>query len=221
MDLKEAMAARHSVRSYTDEPLHSEEIQALQELIEECNREGKLHIQLVTEEPKAFDGPMAHYGKFSGVKNYLVLAGPKGRDLDEKCGYYGEKLVLEAQRMGLNTCWVYMTYTKVPEAYVLEAGEKLVIVISIGHGQTQGNPRRSKTREQVAELVEPIKGWFVRGVDAALLAPTAMNQQKFKFSCSGDEVTVRPGLGICSKIDMGIVKYHFEIGAGKENFRWE
>jgi hypothetical protein len=30
----------------------------------------------------------------------------KSDDLDEKVGYWGEQLVLLAQTLGLNTCWV-------------------------------------------------------------------------------------------------------------------
>lgn len=221
MELMEAMRARHSVRQYTDERLTPDDVRSLETLIEEYNRESGLHIQLIRDEPKAFDSRMAHYGKFSGVSNYLALVGPKGRDLEEKCGYYGEKLVLEAQRMGLNTCWVYMTYAKIPGVISVDAGEKLVIVIAIGYGMNQGTARRSKTNEEVAEMVEPMQAWFVRGVEAARLAPTAMNQQKFRFSRSGHTVSVKTGFGICTKIDLGIVKYHFELGAGKENFDWE
>ena len=62
--------------------------------------------------------------------------------------------------------------------------------------------------------------WFKNGIDAALLAPTAMNQQKFVFSLNGDVVSAKAGVGFYSKIDLGIAKYHFEVGAGKENFRW-
>ena len=40
-------------------------------------------------EPKAFAGLMS-YGKFSGVKNYLVMIDKKSDDLDERIGYYGE-----------------------------------------------------------------------------------------------------------------------------------
>lgn len=57
-------------------------------------------------------------------------------------------------------------------------------------------------------------------MDAALLAPTAVNQQKFTFSRQGDRVTPRASLGFYSKIDLGIVKYHFELAAGRENFTW-
>ena len=220
MDAMTLMNARHSVRQYEDKPIPAEILAELKQEIAACNRESGLHIQLVTDEPKAFDGFMAHYGKFSGVKNYLALVGPKGTDLDEKCGYYGERLVLKAQQLGLNTCWVAMTYKKIKTAFVVDAGEKLAIVIALGYGKTQGVPHKSKPAEKVMKASEPVPQWFLDGVEAALLAPTAMNQQKFVFSLEGGKVSAKPGIGFYSKIDLGIARYHFEIGAGKDNFQW-
>lgn len=215
------MEERHSVRQYLDRPLDSETVSALEGEIRKCNKECGLHIQLVTGEPKAFDGFMAHYGKFSGVKNYIALVGPKAPDLDEKCGYCGEKLVLLAQQLGLNTCWVALTYSKIPGAFKIEKGEKLTVVIALGYGTTQGVPHKSKPLSDVVSVSGSMPDWFKKGVEAALLAPTAMNQQKFKFYLSGSKVSVKAGVGFYSKVDLGIVKYHFEIAAGKENFVWE
>lgn len=221
MDVLDAIKARHSVRQYQDRPLRTDVLTPLQAEIDACSQESGLHIQLVSNEPKAFGSFMAHYGKFSGVKNYVALVGKKDADLRQKCGYYGERIVLKAQQLGLNTCWVAMTYKKVPSVIQVEAGEKLCLVIAIGYGETQGVAHTAKSCEQVTE--DPgvsTPDWFYRGIDAALLAPTAMNQQKFKFSLSGDQVSVKPGLGFYAKIDLGIVMYHFEMGAGKENFTW-
>lgn len=220
MNIIEAMNARHSVRQYENRALTGEQIAALQKEIEACNQEGGLHIQLVTEEPKAFDSFMAHYGKFSGVTNYFALIGKKSPDLDEKCGYYGERLVLLAQQLGLNTCWVAMTYKKVPGAFHIDDGEKLAVVISLGHGKTQGTAHKSKPLSDVASYAGKAPEWFEKGMEAVLLAPTAMNQQKFKFSAAGNQVTAKAGKGFYSKIDLGIAKYHFEIGAGKDQFQW-
>lgn len=218
MNLSEAMNERHSVRQYTDRPLDEAAISALRQEIDDCNKESGLHIQLVTNEPKAFDGFMAHYGKFSGVTNYIAMIGSKGPTLDEKCGYYGERLVLLAQQLGLNTCWVAMTYSKIKTAFEVRSGEKLCIVIAIGYGQTQGVPHKSKAFGEVAQGDAP--DWFQKGVEAALLAPTAMNQQKFMFIQKDNRVSVKAGMGFYAKIDLGIVKYHFEAGAGKDGWEW-
>ena len=216
MDLMEAMRRRHSVRQYKDVPIEPELVAALQEEIDACNREGDLHFQLVLNEPKAFDGFMAHYGNFRGVSNYIALVGKKCKDLDEKCGYYGERLVLRAQQLGLHTCWVALTYKKIPGAFEVDDGERFTVVISVGHGQNRGLPRKSKTAEQVSNISEATPEWFKAGVEAALLAPTATNQQKFYLTYSDTGVTAKAGLGFYTKMDLGIVKYHFEVATGKK-----
>lgn len=213
MDAMTLMNARHSVRQYEDKPIPAEILVEVKQEIEACNRESGLHIQLVTDEPKAFDCFMAHYGKFSGVKNYLALVGPKGADLDEKCGYYGERLVLKAQTLGLNTCWVAMSYSKIPGAFQVGSGEKLTVVISLGYGKTQGVPHKSKPMSDVSNAGSDTPDWFKAGVEAALLAPTAMNQQKFTFTYADGKVSAKAGMGFYAKVDLGIVKYHFELGA--------
>lgn len=122
MKLKDAMLQRHSVRQYEQRPLEKAAKQSLLQEIAACNAESGLHIQLVADEPRAFDSFMAHYGKFSGVTNYIALVGKKGADLEQLCGYYGERLALKAQQLGLNTCWVAMTYKKVPSAFEVKKG---------------------------------------------------------------------------------------------------
>ena len=167
----EAIRARHSVRQYLNKPLKPDELAALRAEVDACNQESGLHIQLVTNEPKAFEGTMARYGKFSGVQNYFALVGKAGPDLQEKCGYWGERLVLKAQMMGLNTCWVALTFTKVKSAYTLNDGEKLAAVIALGHGANQGFPRKSKTMDEVVKADGP-HARLVQGRDGGRPAGT-------------------------------------------------
>lgn len=195
MTLQEAITQRHSVRKYIHKPLCKDIIETLQEKIDECNQKSGLHIQLVTNETKAFTGLMA-YGKFHGVENYLVMVGKKGNDLDERVGYFGEKLVC---------------------------------MIALEYGETQGVSHKIKTIEQVSNATNTSPEWFLRGVKAALLAPTAINQQKFTFILQPQRENEKPkilakkGYSIVgyTNLDLGIAKCNFEIGAGKENFDWE
>lgn len=221
MNLMDAMKERHSVRSYNKKAIEGDVKAELLAFIEQCNKESGLHMQLITNEPQAFSGFMAHYGKFSGVKNYIAMIGKKDNELEEKCGYYGEKVVLKAQELGLNTCWVAMTYSKVKTAFRINSGEKLCLVIAIGYGETKGIGHKTKPAEAVMKADGPVPEWFQKGIEAALLAPTAMNQQKFLFTLKGNSVTAKAGAGFYTKIDLGIAKYHFEAGAGRENFNWE
>ena len=145
MTIMDAIRARHSVRGYQAMDIPVDALSRLRAEVEACNREGCLHIQLITKEPKAFSGFMAHYGKFENVKNYIAIVGNKNDQ--EKAGYYGEKIVLKCPELGLNTCWVAMTYGK--SKAEIKRGQKLLIIISLGYGKTQGVPHKSKS---IAEL---------------------------------------------------------------------
>ena len=210
MTVQEAISARHSVRTYLTKPVEPAIVNALRAEIRACNAEGGLHIQLVMNEPMAFRGFFAHYGKFRGVCNYIVLAGKRAMDLD-------------AQTLGLNTCWVGLTFSKAVarRSYVLAPDERLVCVIAFGYGAEQGEAHESRPMREVYRADRALPEWFSRGLKAALLAPTAMNQQRFRFTLLPDD-TVRAESrgGSYSHVDLGIVKYHFQLGAGRESFRW-
>lgn len=216
MDLLQAMEERHSVRAYSDDKIEGETLAAMTRAVAEVNEQSGLRFQLVTNDEKAFGGAAAHYGKFENVKNYIAVVGKKSPDLHEKAGYYGEKLVLIAQSLGLNTCWVALTYSRAKTVCRVNEGEKLVLVIAIGYGKTQGVPRKSKTPDKVCSSDSPAPEWFYRGVDAALKAPTALNQQKFFFTLKNGTVTAKAGLGFYTKLDLGIAKYHFELASGRK-----
>ena len=131
-------------------------------------------------------------------------------------------LDIKAQEIGLNTCWTKLTYNKAEVPCTLNENEKISIVIAIGYGKVTGVNHKSKEFSAVSKTIENVPDWYKKGVEFALYAPTALNQQKFKFELKGsDEVSLKTeGLGLCTKIDLGIVKYHFELGAGLDNFKW-
>lgn len=219
-DVMEVIRARHSVRQYLDKSIPETLRAELDEYAAELNAEGGLHMQILYDEPSCFSSRMAHYGRFENCANYIAMVGKSAPDLQERCGYYGELLVLKAQELGLNTCWAALTHGK--SQAILGPEEKEVILIALGYGKTQGAPHKGKTAAAVSNISEDSPAWFRRGVEAALLAPTAVNQQRFRFELQGDDtITARTGrLGTNLKTDLGIVKCHFALGAGKENFRW-
>ena len=218
MDEKTALEQRHSVRQFTDKAIDADTVKDLQDEVDKVNRESGLTIQLEVNETEAFQAGQTSYGNFSGCRNYFVLTGPKGKD--EEIGYYGEKLVLKAQELGLNTCWVAMTYKKSSAKGTVKPGEKRYMVIALGYGKTQGVPHKSKQMADVSDYKEGDPDWYRDGVKAALLAPTAINQQKFRFTRNGEKVTAKAGLGFYTKTDLGIVKYNFEVGSGKGPEVW-
>ena len=216
MDIKEAIKERHSVRQYKDLPIAEETKEKLEEQIRLCNEESGLHMQLICDDPECFHTLLAHYGRFRNANHYIAIVGPRDlADLEEKGGYYGQKIVLYAQQLGLNTCWVAGTYGKSKCKAVLESGEKIVCVISIGYGETQGVKHKSKPVSKICDVPEAdMPTWFRNGVAAALMAPTAINQQKFLINLKDGEAVITAGKGPMAKIDLGIVKYNFEAASG-------
>lgn len=215
MEILEIMQQRHSVRQYTDRAIEPEKRAVLDALTQEINRKAGLSVQIIYDDPKCFDSFMAHYGKFAGVRNYIALVGKKAPGLDETLGYYGEELVLKAQELGLNTCWVALTHGKSKAA--VGRGEKEACLIALGYGVTQGVEHKSRPMQELCTCGEPMPEWFRCGMNAAMLAPTAMNQQKFRFELLPDgTVKAACGSGFYTKLDLGIVKYHFEAVTGKK-----
>ena len=220
MTLEEAMRTRHTVRRYTDRKLPGDVLEQLRERIRENNEAHGLAMTLVTENTEAF-GPALRLFLAKGVRNYLVLAGRDAPGLDENIGYCGADVMLFAQTLGLNSWWVGGTYSRkgvrrnaAPEA------EKLLGLIALGYGATQGVPHKSKKPEEIAVYEGDAPEWFTRGAEALLLAPTALNKQAFTLRGEGRRVSLTCDNGAFSGVDLGIGKYHFQLGAGKENFDW-
>lgn len=219
MTILEAIEQRHSVRKYTSRPIESEKLAILQAIADDSNASLGLNIQIVTNDSVPFSSTLARYGRFRGVQNYIAMVGPESDKLNEIVGYEGEKLVLKAQQLGLNTCWAVLTYRKNLERIRVGKDEKIAALIALGYGEDNGSGHKIKRFEQIAHAKSPIPDWFRRGVEAALLAPTAINQQKFSFTLNADgSVTAKAGWGYYSDMDLGIVKLHFEIGSGKANY---
>ncbi len=205
------MKKRHSVRQYSDKKIDGDVKTKLDTYVASINEESGLSMQIFYNEPNCFNSMLAHYGKFSNVKNYIAIVGKK--EEQEKSGYYGEKLVLKCQELGLNTCWVALTHGKVNVQ--TKPQQKLLILIALGYGTNTGVAHKSKPIKELCKE-DAYPEWFMKGMEAVSLAPTAMNQQKFMFEIKNGQVYAKALRGFYSKIDLGIVKYHFEAVTGHE-----
>lgn len=209
MQMLDLMKERHSVRQYLDKKIDGDVKSKLNKYVASINEESGLSMQIFYNEPNCFNSMLTHYGKFSNVKNYIAIVGKK--EEQEKAGYYGEKLVLKCQELGLNTCWVALTHGKVNVQ--TKPQQKLLILIALGYGTNTGVAHKSKPIKELCKE-DTYPEWFMKGMEAVSLAPTAMNQQKFLFEMKNGQVYAKALRGFYSKIDLGIVKYHFEAVTG-------
>ncbi len=213
----EAIKVRHSVRNYKSQRIEEEIAVKIREKIEELNRESGLHFQYIEDAGKTYNKLLNRTSGLDSAPSVIACVGREDiKDLDEKVGYYGEKLVLYAQTLGLNTCWAgIFSRKKIPVE--VNPGEKIVISIAIGYGENQGQNHKSKPVDQISQAAGERPEWFEKGVEMALLAPTAMNQQSFVIKlCEDGSVEFTDNGRFFSKVDLGIVKCHFEIGSGRK-----
>lgn len=216
MTEKEAILARHSVRKYKDKAIEADVAKQISDKVAEVNAESGLHFQFLNDEGGAYSNIILKFSGLDSAPASIACVGKESADLDEKVGYYGEKIVLFLQTLGLNTCWVGSFSKKRSEARVGE-GERNVISIAVGYGENEGKAHKSKSIEQLVEAKADSPEWFNEGVKAALLAPTALNQQKFTIRLKdADTAEIVSKGGPMTAIDLGIVKYHFEVGSGRK-----
>lgn len=219
MTMQEAMKLRHTVRRYTDRKISEALLARLTERLRGYHEQYGLSMKLVTENRDAF-GPLLRLVLAKGVQNYVVLAGPDRPETGERIGRCGADFMLFAQTLGLNTWWVGGTFSRGGVGKHVPKGEKLLGLIALGYGADQGRPHKSKKPEEIAGYSGDWPAWFTAGVEATLLAPTALNKQAFSIRGEGRRVSMTCDNGVFSGVDLGIGKYHFELGAGRENFEW-
>jgi hypothetical protein len=214
MNVLVSMMCRHAVRQYQKTPIEKDKQKTLRDALILSNEKSGLHSQFCFDEPGAFDCFLSRYGRFENVRNYLALIGKKSDQ--EKAGYEGEKLVILAQSLGLNSCWVGMSYQKSSVPINIPAGEKLLCVVALGYGQNVGvSHPNNKSLKKLLILEGKKPDYLEQAMQAVLLAPTAMNQQKFRISIKDGKPSIAVhGHGPYVKVDLGIVKYHFEAVSG-------
>lgn len=221
MNLKEAMKERHKVSHYLPSPLTKGDRKLLKDRIAQLNEQYQLSITLVTGSSDGLN-LLSKLIFAKNVQNYFILAGPNQKDLDEKLGYVGSELMLFAQVHGLNTWWIGGMYDeKGAKKHLSKETDVIRGIIVVGYGEDQGKPHPSKEVRDISTYQGEIPEWFNDGVEAVLLAPSALNQQPFKIFGKGNSVKIDCGNGAFAKIHLGIAKHHFELGAGSEHFQWE
>lgn len=238
MHLTEAMTHRHAARAFSDRPIDAAVLEELEHAIDQANAHSGLHIQLVHDDTDAFGGCPTHYGRFSNVRYCIALIGADSTaranndghafaDLDERVGYFGEMLALRAVQAGLDTGWVVLHETTEHDGrWQLNDGERMPAALAIGYSARPGRPHRSKplaelgTVESAANTADPLAeapSWFVDGLQAVALAPSALGKQPVRFTLLDDgHVRAEALNGVQSQICLGVAKYHFEIGSGRD-----
>ena len=221
----EAIEKRVSRRTYLGEPIGEEDAAVFEEMIARFNEESGLQIQLVRDGSKAFEGFRRCYGMFSNVRSYFAMVG-KYADLylNEKIGYYGEKLVLEATKRGLGTCWVGGTFDRKACPCQVKSGWELPCVITVGAVSEDWAlkervlykliHRPVKRPEQILSGDAEAPDWVREALPAVCLAPSSLSRHPVTLRWQGGKLSAAvPTYADHQSIDLGIAKLHFALAS--------
>lgn len=227
-----AVFSRRSRRAY-DGPPSDQQLSRLGEVAADFRPFDDARAVVIDEVPPSlFTGVIGSYGRVTGARSALAfIADSRSPHADEHCGYTGEGVVLEAHAMGLATCWIGGLFSREQSRRLvdLREGEVIRAISPVGPASPKatdaekilyghGRPKRRRPIEEIARGHCRWPEWAVWGVEAAQLAPSAMNLQPWRFRYENGAVVVgaAPGLKGFRRLDCGIAMLHFELGARSE-----
>jgi len=191
--------------------------------------------RLVTESVESvFKGIVGSYGKVKGARAFIAFVGNMDDPfVQEKVGYTGEGIILEATASGLNTCWVAGFFRRETVASLIDVSDKeqVLAVTPVGYAQQSESWEeksmtrfgRSHNRLPLSRLVrglprEKWPDWVNICLEAARLAPSAANRQPWGYDVQENSITVfartsGPEFNVSKRLDCGIAMLHLEVAA--------
>lgn len=250
MELYDAIFKRKSTREYSINELSENEVERIKNEVTSVDKlfeDSKIGLQILHyEEVEDFiSGLVGTYGKIE-APHYILASSQAGKNHLVNLGYTLEKIVLEITRMEIGTCWMGSHFDKddLKENFVTDG--ELVPTALIAFGNSEKDVLRSNSeeagRKELSEII--LKGesnlsedWSDI-IDAARMAPSAMNSQPWRFEIEENSIHIyiKSGEGIINKlgktfgnldemnkIDGGIALRHIQIAADhfSEKVRFE
>jgi nitroreductase len=228
----EAIFTRRSRRKYKNATLPQNKLAHLASVCESFRPFPEARAVLVREpSEQVYRGFIGSYGKIEGAPGYIAFIGntdsPKAQ---EAVGYTGQGIILEATAMELGTCWVggFFRPEAVESQISITKYERVLAVTPYGFPEDSFSFQeklmigfgRLHNRKPLSALVTetPKQEWMKTSLEAARLAPSAVNRQPWRFSFGDNSISVfldknRDTYKIARRLDCGIAMLHLELGA--------
>ncbi len=190
---------------------------------------------LVTESAEGvFRGAVGNYGKIKDAPAFIAFIGNMDSGtVQEEVGYTGEGVILEATALGLNTCWVggFFRPEGVASLVEIKSNERVLAVTPVGYARRLESLEeksmtgfgRTHRRLPVSRLISgsgrgELPEWARASIQAASLAPSAVNRQPWGFDVEDGSITVYvrttgPEFNVSKRLDCGIAMLHIEVAA--------
>lgn len=195
MEMKEAIMARRSVRSYTGEPLSPSLIDELAEFISGIKPlHDNIPVDIELYEAEDFHRDFARSAMYRGTDFVVLRSARNSQGYGQNVGFIGEMIALWLTHKGIASCWGGLAKQK-----TAPSRGQLPYMIAIEFGRGNNAPFRrlpeEAPRKKLHEILlnEISRPEYLSIIEAGRLAPSAMNLQPVRYYTRDD------GIYICRK----------------------
>lgn len=222
MTLYEAIYSRRSVRSFKMDRMSGEFFHQLDKYMETMMplyADIRCHIDIVC----TLDSSVSSKGMFRTKAPYLIVfRSEDGYEAYENAGYILEEIVLYLASKGIGSCYQGAARVEYETEY-----PELRQCMVVAFGYTESNPHRDamdaqrKPLKNLCTLKCDYDAELMTLLEAARLAPSALNSQPWRFVVYNNRIHVFARTdrvidkysNMMSAIDMGIVQCHLYLAA--------
>lgn len=230
----DALKIRHSRRKFLNQQISDDILQCLQKICHDFRPFGETAYGVLIDSAsdQVFKGIIGSYGKIKNAQAYIAFIGnTSDPHVDEKVGYVGEGIILEATALGLNTCWIagFFKPEIVRQQITIKSQEKVYAITPLGYSNKQyswnekmmSSVVKSRTRKEITDLCSGLDysdwdDWQNLAIKAARIAPSAINRQPWRFHLKPDNILVstdgkKEKINTGKRLDCGIAMLHLEV----------
>ena len=239
-----AIEKRRSRRQFDiNRPIEPDKLSALDTVCREFIPFHGARTCLVTDSAKdVFRGIVGSYGKIKDALAFITFIGNMDSpSVQEEVGYTGEGVILEATALGLNTCWVagFFKPENVASLVEIKSNERVLAITPVGYARRLESLEeklmtgfgRHHRRLPIPRLMgrpgpDNLPEWIKESIQAARIAPSAINRQPWGFDVADDTIAVYvrtggPEFNVSKRLDCGIAMLHVEVAAMSFRIRGE
>lgn len=230
----ELLRMRHSVRAFTEQAIPAPMLNKLKAEVTMTNtHQHGLKFRIVTDDPEPMKSFSRSYGSFTNPRNYLAaVVDTAVENVYERAGYYAEKFVIEAVKLGLGTCFVGGTYNEDKVKAPLRAGEKVLFIVVFGFPLGKEKFLARMTEKLAHRKTMTAADFFEPSADAAqamtmfpdmklglegiACAPSSLNKRPVRVVLRGEGENAVP----CAKVDVENPTNLVDLGIAKFNYNF-
>ncbi len=195
MEMKDAIVARRSVRSYTGEPLSPSLIDELAEFISSIKPlHDNIPVDIELYEANEFHKDFARSAMYRATDFVVLRSARNSQGYLQNIGFIGEMVSLWLTHKGISSCWGGLAKQK-----TAPSRGQLPYIVSLEFGRGNNTPFRRLSeeapRKKLHEFLmnEIARPEYLRVIEAGRLAPSALNLQPVRY------FTLDDGIYICRK----------------------